>query len=44
MLQQSVGIAIMPAYLVIFAALNIGMLELAYRRIREKNVSAKEQR
>ncbi len=32
-LQQSVGIRIMPAYLLLFAALNIGMLEIAYRKI-----------
>ncbi len=32
-LQQAVGIAIMPLYLLIFAALNIGMLELAYRKL-----------
>ena len=32
-LQQTVGIGIMPAYLLIFAALNIGMLEIAYRKI-----------
>ncbi len=32
-LQQSVGIRIMPAYLLLFATLNIGMLEIAYRKI-----------
>ena len=32
-IQQAVGIGIMPAYLLLFAAMNIGMLELAYRRI-----------
>lgn len=32
-IQQAVGIGIMPLYLVIFAALNIGLLEIAYRRI-----------
>lgn len=31
-LQQAVGIGIMPLYLLIFAALNIGLLEIAYRR------------
>ena len=31
--QQAVGIGIMPWYLLIFAALNLGMLEAAYRRI-----------
>lgn len=32
-IQQAVGIEIMPIYLLIFAAFNIGMLEMAYRRI-----------
>ena len=32
-LQQLVGIAIMPFYLLIFAVLNISMLEMAYRQI-----------
>ena len=32
-IQQAVGIGIMPLYLLIFAALNFGMLEVAYRRI-----------
>ena len=32
-LQQAVGISIMPIYLLAFALLNIGMLELAYRRL-----------
>ncbi len=31
-LQQHIGIAIMPAYLLIFAILNIGLLEIAYRK------------
>ena len=31
-LQEQIGIAIMPAYLLIFAALNIGFLETAYRK------------
>lgn len=35
-LQQAVGIGIMPQYLLIFALLNIGMLELAYRKLPEK--------
>ncbi len=35
-LQLAAGIAIMPAYLLLFALLNIGMLELAYRRIPVK--------
>ena len=33
-LQQAAGIGIMPLYLLIFAALNIGLLEIAYRFIR----------
>ena len=33
-LQQAVGIAVMPVYLLVFAALNIGMLELAYRKLK----------
>lgn len=33
LLQQSVGIGIMPVYLTVFAVLNIGMLEFAYKRI-----------
>ena len=32
-IQQAVGIGIMPVYLIIFAALNIGLLEIAYRKI-----------
>ena len=34
-LQQAVGIAIMPFYLLFFAFLNIGLLEVAYRKIRK---------
>lgn len=33
-LQQKVGIWIMPLYLTVFAVLNISLLELAYRKIR----------
>ncbi|MBP5377945.1 MAG: MFS transporter [Ruminococcus sp.] len=33
-IQQAVGIGIMPLYLAVFAALNVGMLEFAYRRIK----------
>ena len=33
--KQTIGIAIMPFYLLFFAFLNIGMLELAYRKIRK---------
>lgn len=32
-LQQRFGIGIMPLYLLVFALMNIGMLELAYRKI-----------
>lgn len=32
-LQQTMGIAIMPIYLLVFAALNFGFLELAYRAL-----------
>jgi fucose permease len=32
-LQQHIGIGIMPIYLLIFAVLNIGMLELTYSKI-----------
>ena len=38
-LQQRIGIAILPVYLLIFALLNFGLLEIAYREIR-KAVSA----
>ncbi len=34
-LQQQIGIAIMPLYLLIFAILNIGLLELAYRKVKD---------
>ena len=32
-LQQAVGIGIMPLYLLLFALMNVGMLELAYRKL-----------
>ena len=35
-LQQAVGIGIMPLYLLVFAALNIGLLEIAYRYVGSK--------
>ena len=35
-LQQAVGIGIMPLYLLLFALMNIGMLELAYRKLPGK--------
>ena len=34
-LQQSLGIAIMPFYLLLFAAVNIGLLELSYQKIKK---------
>jgi MFS family permease len=39
-LQQAVGIGVMPAYLLIFALLNLGMLELAYRKLARKREGA----
>ncbi len=36
-IQQAVGIGIMPVYLIIFAVLNIGMLEIAYRKVAAAN-------
>ena len=39
-LQQAVGIGIMPVWLLIFAALNAGMLEIAYRRIARRSREA----
>lgn len=35
-LQQAFGIRIMPLYLLLFALLNIGMLELSYRRLERR--------
>ena len=32
-IQQAVGIGVMPVYLLFFATLNIGLLEIAYRQI-----------
>ena len=32
-LQQAVGIGVMPVYLLVFALMNIGLLELAYRKL-----------
>ena len=37
LLQQKIGIAIMPAYLLIFAIINLGMLELTYSKIKVKS-------
>jgi len=36
-IQQAVGIGIMPVYLIIFAVLNIGLLEIAYRKVAAAN-------
>ena len=36
LLQQKIGIAIMPTYLLIFAIINFGMLELTYSKIKVK--------
>ena len=36
-IQQAVGIGIMPVYLIIFAVLNIGLLEIAYRKAAAAN-------
>ncbi len=35
-IQQAAGIGIMPAWLLIFAALNIGLLEIAYRQVANR--------
>ncbi len=35
-LQQHIGIGIMPLYLLVFVMLNIGMLEIAYRKVDAK--------
>ena len=35
-LQQAIGIGIMPLYLLVFAVLNIGLLEIAYRYVGNK--------
>ncbi len=40
-LQQAVGIGVMPLYLLVFAAMNIGMLELAYKQINRSKGSVK---
>ncbi len=40
-LQQAAGIAVMPAYLLIFALMNIGLLELAYRKLKKPGGEAK---
>lgn len=40
-LQQAVGIRVMPTYLLAFALMNLGLLELAYRRRIRKTEAAK---
>ena len=35
LLQQEIGIGIMPIYLLIFAVMNIGFLELTYKVIKK---------
>ena len=35
LLQQKTGIGVMPLYLTVFMALNIGLLEAAYRQIKK---------
>ena len=39
-LQQHMGIGIMPVYLLIFAFLNISMLEIAYRKVKANSRKA----
>ena len=39
--QQAVGIGIMPVWLLVFAILNFGMLEIAYRAIARKGKETK---
>jgi fucose permease len=36
LLQQQFGIWIMPYYLMVFAVLNIGLLELTYQKLRNQ--------
>ncbi|MBO4927080.1 MAG: MFS transporter [Clostridiales bacterium] len=36
LLQQALGIAIMPFYLLLFASLNIGLLELSYQKVSKR--------
>ena len=36
-IQQAIGIGIMPVYLIIFAVLNFGMLEIVYRKVAAAN-------
>ena len=38
-LQQVIGIGIMPVYLLIFAVLNLGLLERTYRILKKKTKS-----
>lgn len=41
-LQQQIGIAIMPAYLLIFAVLTIGLLEIVYRKTDKNKTDSQE--
>ena len=43
-LQQAVGIGVMPMYLLVFAAMNLGLLELAYRRLERKTRGQSEEK
>ena len=36
LIQERIGIGIMPVYLLIFAGLNFGMLEMAYLRLKKE--------
>ncbi len=37
-LQEKTGIGIMPVYLLIFAVINFGMLEMAYYKLKKAEV------
>ncbi len=37
-IQQVIGIWIMPMYLIVFAVLNIGMLEMAYKKCNKDGI------
>ena len=38
LIQQGVGIWIMPVYLIFFAAMNIALLEIAYKRLPKSTI------
>jgi len=42
LLQQRIGIGMMPLYLLIFAIMNIGLLELSYRKADRYRRKARE--